>query len=439
LIGQLLTVTLHAFDELAVVTALPVIVADLGGQSLYGAVFFAYMLASMVSMVWAGVQTDQHGPLKPFIWGLCIFAIGLIVGALAPTMSIVVLGRALQGLGGGAMSAVVYASIIRAYTVEERPRIMALLSAAWVLPALLAPAVAGAVAEFVHWRLVFAGLLPFVALTAILAVPGMSKLGGGEPQSDFYRKNIDACLLAAGAGLFLTGLSLPPDWLSGLLCISGISLAYSPFIRIMPDGILRARSGLAAAVLLKLLLVGSFFGAEAFLPLVLTSLHGFTAYAAGIALTAAALSWSSFAFVQARLAKRLAMRDMIYLGTALLLIGVLILFGLLISGIPGWIVYVAWAVAGAGMGFAYNTVSTGAMFHTKPGREGATSTAIGIAEAIGISLATGLGGAVLNAGERNDWHLSEGLIFIWGGVVMGLVILLSLAHRIQTVTRLEEQ
>ena len=111
--GLVLTVTMVASEALAVVTVMPVVARDLGGLRLYGWVFSAFMLGSMVGIVAAGREADRRGPALPFVAGVVIFGGGLAVAGLAPTMPVLVAGRALQGLGAGAVPAVAYASIGR--------------------------------------------------------------------------------------------------------------------------------------------------------------------------------------------------------------------------------------------------------------------------------------------------------------------------------------
>ncbi|MGH3407597.1 MAG: MFS transporter, partial [Streptosporangiaceae bacterium] len=97
--GLVLTITFIASEALAVVTVMPVVARDLGGLDLYGWVFSAFMLGSVVGIVVAGRQADRHGPAVPYVGGLVLFAAGLLVAGLAPAMPVLVAGRALQGLG----------------------------------------------------------------------------------------------------------------------------------------------------------------------------------------------------------------------------------------------------------------------------------------------------------------------------------------------------
>src|ERR1700720_1580997 len=111
--GLVLSVTFVASEALAVVTVMPVVARDLGGLRLYGWVFSAFMLGSVVGIVAAGREADRRGPAIPFVAGLVGFGGGLAIAGLAPSMEVLVAGRALQGLGAGAVPAVAYASIGR--------------------------------------------------------------------------------------------------------------------------------------------------------------------------------------------------------------------------------------------------------------------------------------------------------------------------------------
>ena len=98
-IGLVMGVTLVAFEMTAVITALPTISDELGGESLYGVALAAYTLADVVALVAAGELADRRGPTLPYTLSLCTFVVGLLVAASAPTMGVIVLGRALQGAG----------------------------------------------------------------------------------------------------------------------------------------------------------------------------------------------------------------------------------------------------------------------------------------------------------------------------------------------------
>lgn len=413
LVGLLLAVTLHAVAELAIVTALPIISRDLDGASLYGISFSAYLLTSLISIVWSGHMTDERGPVLPFVAGLAVFSVGLIWAAVAPTMWTFVFARGVQGLGGGAFSAVIMASVNRGWRDEERAHIMALLSSAWVIPGLVAPVAAGAIAEYWDWRLIFVFLLPFVAVTLALSLKGLKAMGPGEVHETATNKTIDAVRIAVGISMLIGAITRTFDLWSVLLVIAGPILVARPLKRVLPPGEGLSRRILLASLGIKFLLVFGFFGADTFLPLGLIEIHGLTAFVAGIVMTAAAVSWSAAAFAQARLARRVSPRRLAVSGMGLIALSVFSLMVLLIEGVPYWWSFIFWAAGGAGTGLVYNTLITSAMAHTMKGKEGATSIASGLAEGLGVSLAAGLGGAILNQVERQGDPLDLGIGIIW--------------------------
>lgn len=142
-VGLVLAVTLVAFETTAVITALPTITDELGGDSLYGAALSAYLLADLVALVAASEAADRRGPRLPFTTSVGVFVAGLAVAAAAPTMPFVVLGRVLQGAGAGGLASISYVVVRRAFPERRQPVMYAFLSAGWVLPSLIAPAIAG--------------------------------------------------------------------------------------------------------------------------------------------------------------------------------------------------------------------------------------------------------------------------------------------------------
>ena len=140
--GLVLSTTFIAAEALAVITIMPRVAADLGGLDLYGWVFSAFMLGSLVGTVAAGREADRVGPARPFLAGIALFVAGLATAGLAPSMDVLVAGRVLQGLGAGAIPAVAYVAIGHSLAERQRAQMMAVLSTAWVVPALIGPAAA---------------------------------------------------------------------------------------------------------------------------------------------------------------------------------------------------------------------------------------------------------------------------------------------------------
>ena len=296
-LGLILIILGPAFETLAVATILPKIVADLGGLSFYGWSFSAYMLATLVGLILAGDEADQRGPALPFLIGVVSFVLGLILAVIAPTMIVFVLSRAVQGFGAGILVSVIYACVGQGYPEHLKPRMVAMLASAWVIPGLIGPALAGIISDFFGWRWVFLGLVFILPLGIGLVLPALSKLTrlkkNREARTFDVRRLLATAGLVAGAGMTLTGLQVQSLPLALVLLLFGLAIGIPSLRFVLPPGTLSVKAGLPAAIVTIGLLSIAFFGAEAFLPLTLISIRGQNTIIAGIALTAATLSWTA--------------------------------------------------------------------------------------------------------------------------------------------------
>jgi MFS family permease len=412
-----LTVTLVAFEALSVATVLPVVSRQLGGVRLYGWVFSAFFLGSLVGIVVAGRQADRIGLRRPFAVGLALFAVGLAVGGAAPDMGVLVAGRAVQGFGAGAIPAAAYVAIGRGYPAALRPRMFAVLSTAWVVPGLVGPALSGLVADQLGWRWVFLGLLPLVATAGALTLPRVSKLSppvADGPVTASPGMLVDAVRVAAGAGLILAGLTIADPLPSAALMAVGVAAGVPSFLRLVPAGTLRARSGLPAAILVRGILTFAFFGADAYVPLTLTSIRGKSATVAGIALTTATMTWTAGSWVQERRIQRWGPRRLIFLGLLLDLLAIVGFATLLARSVPVVVGPVMWGVAGLGIGMAYGAISVTVLHEAPAGQEGAASSSLQLTDVLGVALGTGLGGAMVAFGHAHGWDPRTGLLLAFG-------------------------
>jgi MFS family permease len=397
-VGLVLTITLVAFEALAVITILPAIKDDLQGIRLYGWATSAFQLGVMVGIVVAGGQADRRGPVPPFVAGIALFAAGLVVGGLAPTMLVLVLGRGLQGLGAGAVPAVAYAVIGRSYPEALRPRVFAVLSTAWVVPGLVGPAVSALVAERLGWRWVFLGLLPLVVASAGLALPSLRRIGPpARPVSPAGRLG-SAVAVAAAAGLVLAGLSSRPPPVGAALVAAGLLLGMRPLRRLLPPGTLTARAGLPVTVLSRGLLTLAFFGADTYVPLAITAVRGRSTAVASIAVTAATLSWTAAAWVQERKAADWPGRRLIRAGLLIVAAGIACEAAALFPGVPVAVAVAGWAVGGFGIGLAYSPLSLIVLGEAPSGQEGVASASLQLADTLGVALGAGLGGVLVAVG-----------------------------------------
>lgn len=421
-VGLILTVATVAFETLAVATILPAVVADLGDLHLYGWAFSAFLLAQLVGIVAAGLLADERGPVLPFALGLLLFAIGLLVGGLAPSMPVLIAGRALQGLGGGAISAVAYVGVGRGYDEAAKPKMLAWLSTAWVVPGLVGPGLAGIMAESFGWRSVFLALVPLPLITGFLAVPSLRRMAAGVAADDGRARVVTAIGLALGAGLLLTGISLPnlaPAL--GLIAI-GLALMVVALKRLLPEGTLRAAPGMPAAVATMGVMNLAFFGVDVFVPLALVEVRGTTIAFAGIALTVATVAWSTGSWVQARTAKSISRRMMARAGIVLLGLAIVLTAAVLFPHVPLPVGIAGWGVAGLGMGLAYTTLSLAVLELVEPGQEGEASASLNLSSVLGSGLGAGIGGALIALLQGQGEPLANTLLVQYG-LMLGVVVL----------------
>ena len=436
-VGLLLTVVCVAFEGLAVTTVMPTAVRELGGLLRYGWAFSAFMLANVVGIALAGERIDRHGPRGSMAAGLALFALGLLGGGVAPSMGALIAARAVQGFGAGELSSVIYAVVARSYPADEQPRMLAWLSTAWVVPGLIGPGVSGYVADHLSWRLVFFGLVPLVLVAAALTVPALP----GLPQRDgtpLPRASSSiglAVLLAAGSVVVLLGLGAR-SFPAGLgLATLGAVMALPGLGRLMPDGTLRARAGLPAAILAMAAVSVAFFGAEILVPLLLTLLRGQSATVAGLSLSGATFTWTAGAWVQAREAKRRGRGLLVGIGAVLIAIGITIVSLLLIAATPVVIAAVGWSVAGLGMGVAHATISLAVIEQAPVTGEGAASAAMQLANVLGVALGAGMGGAAVALADTRGWTPVAGFVLGFAPMLVAALVTVGLARRLPGVPR----
>ncbi|MEU0690996.1 MFS transporter [Streptomyces uncialis] len=182
-VGIVSVVLLIAFEATAVGTAMPVAARELDGVSLYAFAFSGYFTTSLFGMVLSGQWADRRGPLAPLATGIVAFGAGLALSGTAGAMWLFILGRAVQGLGGGLVIVALYVVVSRAYPERLRPSIMAAFAASWVIPSVVGPLVSGLVTEHLGWRWVFLGIPALVLVPLALALPQIRSRASGPAEA----------------------------------------------------------------------------------------------------------------------------------------------------------------------------------------------------------------------------------------------------------------
>jgi len=426
-VGLVLTITLVAFEALAVSTVMPTVARELHGIELYGWVFTAFVLGSLIGIVVSGGLIDRRGLGQPFALGLALFAIGLVVGGLAPSMGVLIGARAVQGLGAGSIPPIAYVAIGRSLPERLRAQMFATLSTAWVLPGVLGPAIAGAVGDTFGWRVVFLGLLPLIGVAGAISYPAVRRIDAPpEPDeseagaSASLRRRVPlALLVAVGAGLMLAGLTSGQPALIVVLAALGIAIAVPALRRLTPAGTLRAARGLPTAVLLRGVITWAFFGVDAYVALTLVDWRGLTLTQAGISLTAATLTWTGGSWIQAHYSRRWRPERFVQAGIAVVAIGLASFAIVLDRDLSPWLSIPTFGIAGLGMGLAYSPLALIVLREAPVAEQGAASAALSLTDSLGTALGTGVSGALVAASIRGTGEPAIGLGF---AVVVGVSV-----------------
>lgn len=428
-VGLVLMISVIAFEELAVATVLPLTARELGGVGLYGWAFSAFMLTNVVSSVIGGRVADREGVVRPLVAGLACFTAGLIVCGTAPTMLVLVLGRAVQGLGAGAVVAVAFVVVGRGFAIADRPRVLALLSSAWVVPSLIAPGLGGVLAQHLGWRSVFLLVACTPPAAAVLILPSLRALPRPHGTAPSDAHVLAAIRVAVGAGLVLAGLGRDTPVVAVPLVVAGGLVMFPALGALLPAGTLTARAGLPAAVATRALDTFAFFGAEAFLALGLASVRHLRPTGIGLVLTAASVSWAVGSWVQARHDRRRGPRSLVTAGLGLVTVAIALGATVIAFDTPVWVAAVAWAIAGFGQGLSYAPVNLVALAEGGPGGEGAATGAVQLADGLGIALGTGIGGAIVTLGDALGWARRDAISLVFAIVLAAGVLGMLTARR----------
>jgi MFS family permease len=432
--GLLLLEALVAIEALIVATILPAVEEDLGGLSLYGWTFTALTLASLGTVPIAGRMTDRLGPRKVLGATTLMYTFGLLIAALAPTMQVVVLGRFVQGIGGGGLYVVSLATVAKTYPERIRPRVMALLASMWILPGLAGPILGGWIAETFGWRWAFLGPIPAIAIGVLLVLPA---IGGVEGTGDEEQLPVVASLqLMLGAGLFLAGLTRI-GWPTAVLVPLGLLLGIPALRRITPPGTLVARPGLPAAAAAAFLASAAFLAIDGFLTLMLVNVRGLSLTAAGLIVTGAAFAWAGGSWLQSRILHRVGARWLTAFGASMIALAAVMVSTGLVTSLPLAIAYIGWGFGGFGMGIVFPTVPLSVMAEATGGREARELSSTILMDYLGVGIGAGLGGASVALSATGRISLEAGIAGAFSIAFVTAVILAIVARRIPDARRVD--
>jgi len=395
-VALLLGLFLAAMEMTVVSTAMPTVVAELGGLPLYAWAFAGYMLATTVTVPIWGKLADLKGRKPVLLAGVGLFLAGSFACGHADSMGALIAWRAVQGLGAGAMQPVTFTIVGDLFDVHERGRMQGLFGAVWGLAGLVGPIVGGLIVHTVGWRWIFWVNLPFgLASAAVLAVAYHER-----PERHEHRLDVAGAALLATA--VIAALLAVRARGAGLVAIPVALAATAAFLAVerrareplLPLDLFAQRV-IAVSSAAGALMGAAMLGTVTYVPLWVQSVLGLPPTAAGAAIAPMALGWPLASAISGRLVPRLGYRRLLFAGFATSAVAAVFLALVLRPGARLHAVQAAMALYGAGLGLANPPLLIAIQTSVPWNRRGVATASTLFFRTIGGTLAVGLLGGVL--------------------------------------------
>lgn len=405
LAALMVTMMLAAMDNTIVSTAIPQIVGDLGGFSLFSWVFSIYLLVQTVTIPLYGKLADMYGRKPILILGITIFLMGSALCALAWNMYMLILFRGMQALGAGAIMATVSTLAGDLYSIQERAKIQGWLSSVWGVSAIAGPALGGAFAAYLSWHWIFLINLPLGAVSITLIYLFLH-----EQKPKVLRKInfASAGFMLGTTALLMYGLlqggqawpwlslnSLAIFVLSVVLMFITVRLERDNPESVMPRWIWKNRVLLGT----NLALVGmgiTMMVPSMYLPVYAQSVTGVSPIAAGFILASMSLTWPLFSGFSGRLYLSIGFRNTALVGTLFVITGISLFLLLPFPG-PVWMLVSSQLFMGAGFGLISTPLIVGAQSIVTWNRRGVVTGASMFSRYFGQTLGAAMFAAVFNS------------------------------------------
>lgn len=415
-LGVVGLVTLGAFENRAVGTALPTMVREFDALGSFGLANAAPNASYLVSLAVAGLWADRRGPVPALRVGAITFALAQLLVGTATAIPMVIAGRLLSGLAEGLLDVALMVLVARALPAALRPKMFSLFAAMWILPSVLGPFLTGVITEQVGWRWVFLGALVLLVPSWLLLQPAMRLAGRAEAPERTAKEVAElaarrsALPWAFAASVALFALTLSGDQLEGHRVLTAITIPVSlavlavAAVRVMPRGTFVARRGFPTVVAVRGLGGAAFAGAGAYLPLLLTLRYDFSPSRAGVTLSITGVSWALGSWLQGRehgLHRVVVLR----IGLTLMTVGLATTSLLAWTNSTLWAGLIGWTVAGVGMGLSSSSLSVLTLDLSDAGNSGRNSSAAQMAGTMSIATALAVSGTLLalNADNLAGW------------------------------------
>lgn len=407
-VGVVLCLFMAALEMTVVSTAMPSVVADLGGLNHYSWVFTAYMLAATITVPIYGKLADIYGR-KPILQiGLLLFLVGSVASGCAQTLTQLVVFRALQGLGAGAMQPLAITIAGDIYTLEQRAKVQGWFGSVWAFSALVGPLLGGFIVQVTSWRWVFLlNIAPGVGCALLLQWALHEKVTRRSRPLDVLGAvvlsgAVLAVLLAAdggaGGGMAVTGVAALAAVALTLLFVAVERRAKDPML---PMTLFSNRS-ISIASVSGALFTAAMFAGVTYLPLYVQAVLGGSPTQGGQMLTPMLVLWPVCATLAGFVVTRIGFRPLVVGGLGLAALANLVLAVWMGPQTPLWLPMVAMGLFGAGLGFAATALILAVQTSVGWEMRGVATASSLFFRTIGGTIGVGVLGGVMAAGIQSD-------------------------------------
>lgn len=411
-------VAVHAINVYIVTTIMPSVVRDIGGINYYAWITSIFVAASIIGSTLSVRLIEQLGLRSAYLLGIFVFIVGSMASAMAPSMPFLLLGRAIQGLGGGVMLGLSYASVRLVFKPHLWSRAMALISTMWGVSTLTGPAVGGLFAEHGAWRMALWSTVPVALIVAFLVFTQVPKRAESNESVQKTKVPLLKILLLSFSVIVLSLGSLGDSWALRIASLVGVALILYGIAKsdlkssnpLLPTGIYSLKHPVGA-LFSGVVLLSMGVTTEVFIPYFLENIHGLRPLIAGYMAAMMSAGWTIGSLSTAGRSPQTVSKLMVFSpmlsGTCLLLLALLMPWqDLSLVHHAAWLMIIPLLGIGMGVGMSWPHILSRVLIAADKGQENQTTSAITTVQLYAVSLGTALGGMIVAAAGFNDADLA---------------------------------
>jgi MFS family permease len=422
-----LALWLHASNSMLTATTMPSAVEEIGGLNLISWTFALYLAGSISAAASVSLLVASMGLKQTMIRAALVFTGGCAVVAMAPNMPILLVGRVLQGLGGGALIALVYVAQDRFFPNRLVPRTIAFLSSVWMMASFSGPVIGGAFATIGEWRLAY---WVFAAQGLLLIPAILILLRGAEPEINLGGERIPVVrLLLLSASILLVSISAAyyhPLGSPVLILLGCLALAlfvvrdrFAISARMLPAEVADLTHAIGNGILATLLLCISIMSFLVYGPLILIDLYHLSPLEAGFIVLLESLAWGSAAILFSGVSP-MAEPRLIKSGSAVVLLGLIAMSFVFPRGLL-WAVVVTVVLLNGGFGMMWGFIIKRVIAAAGAADKDRTASLLPITQQAGFALGAALSGLIANSIGLNEDPTTQELQLIAFWLFAGFV------------------